>query len=81
MLSASDPLQVCDFLKNTVAINSGANATSRQVSCELLLLLAFQRGSLRHFLDWIEMALDVSPSDANGKELCRTHRGSSPVCC
>ena len=39
--------------------NSGATPSARRISCELLLLLACQRGSLKHLLEWIDMALTV----------------------
>ncbi|XP_076815895.1 putative E3 ubiquitin-protein ligase HERC1 isoform X3 [Clavelina lepadiformis] len=57
--------QVNDFLRSIIAPQSGANATARQISCELLLLLAVHRGSLGHLLDWIAMALSSSSSSAD----------------
>ena len=35
----------------------GIDNTGQRLSCELLLLLAAQRGSLRHLLQWVETAL------------------------
>uniref|UniRef100_H2YDI5 Uncharacterized protein n=1 Tax=Ciona savignyi TaxID=51511 RepID=H2YDI5_CIOSA len=49
--------QVYDFLKSVVVGRFVATPETIQISCELLLLLAFQRGSLKHLLDWIEMSL------------------------
>ena len=51
--------QVSKFLQSVILLDSGANAMTRQIACELLLLLAYQRGSLKYLLDWINMALTV----------------------
>nr|CAB3252556.1 probable E3 ubiquitin-protein ligase HERC1 [Phallusia mammillata] len=66
--------QVCDFLKGIISSESGANAQSRKLSCELLLMVAFQRGSLRHLLDWIEMALDIVPTENTGADYLKHGR-------
>ncbi|XP_057655201.1 probable E3 ubiquitin-protein ligase HERC1 isoform X1 [Diorhabda carinulata] len=52
--------QVCSFLKMAVLSESSADETGKFLSCEILLGLALQRGSLRYILDWIDMALDAS---------------------
>ncbi|XP_055518701.1 probable E3 ubiquitin-protein ligase HERC1 isoform X3 [Leucoraja erinacea] len=52
--------QVTTFLKGVTMPNSGADILGRRLASELLLGLAAQRGSLRYFLEWIEMALAAS---------------------
>ncbi|XP_069758992.1 probable E3 ubiquitin-protein ligase HERC1 isoform X8 [Narcine bancroftii] len=52
--------QVTTFLKGVTMPNSGADILGRRLASELLLGLAAQRGSLRYFLEWIEMALSAS---------------------
>lgn len=49
--------QVTDFLKSTVTAQIPVDQNGRRLSCELLLRLGIQRGSLLCLLEWIEMAL------------------------
>lgn len=59
--------KISTFLKTTVLETSGANLYG-QLSSELLLGIALQRGSLRYILEWIKMALDSStPQLRQGK--------------
>ncbi|KAK9884642.1 hypothetical protein WA026_007479 [Henosepilachna vigintioctopunctata] len=59
--------QTCDFLKDSVLNILNADIKSKKLSCELLLGICLQRGSLRYLLDWIEMALEASSKE--GKEI------------
>ncbi|KAJ8960520.1 hypothetical protein NQ318_013805 [Aromia moschata] len=43
--------------------NLGCSSLDQLLSCEILLGLAIQRGSLRYLLEWIEMALETSCRD------------------
>lgn len=52
-------VQVSKFLQSVIILDSGASCEARQISCELQLLIAYQRGSLKHLLDWINMSLAV----------------------
>ncbi|XP_044756783.1 probable E3 ubiquitin-protein ligase HERC1 [Coccinella septempunctata] len=65
-LGISSIEQTCGFLKDAVLKELNADIQSKKLSCELLLGIAMQRGSLRYLLDWIEMALEGS---AKGGEL------------
>lgn len=47
-----------------VIAESGASYKSRRMACELLLSMAYQRGSLPHLLEWVSVALSI-PSDAD----------------
>ncbi|KAL3277276.1 hypothetical protein HHI36_012626 [Cryptolaemus montrouzieri] len=55
--------QTCEFLKDSVLNTLNADIKSKKLSCELLLGIALQRGSLRYLLDWIEMALQASSKE------------------
>ncbi|KAJ8965419.1 hypothetical protein NQ314_004172 [Rhamnusium bicolor] len=59
-LGCSSLEQVCDFLKNAVLFEAAADIRGKLLSCEILLGLALQRGSLRYLLEWIELALEAS---------------------
>ncbi|CAG9815842.1 unnamed protein product [Phaedon cochleariae] len=59
-LGTSSLEQVCDFLRNAVLQETAADKKGKLLSCEILLGLALQRGSLRYLLDWIDMALEAS---------------------
>ncbi|KAG5885881.1 hypothetical protein JTB14_019144 [Gonioctena quinquepunctata] len=59
-LGTSSLEQVCNFLKNAVLQDNAADERGKLLSCEILLGLALQRGSLRYLLDWIDMALEAS---------------------
>lgn len=65
-LGISSIEQTCAFLKDAVLKDLHADIQSKKLSCELLLGIAMQRGSLRYLMDWIEMALEGS---AKGSEL------------
>lgn len=52
--------QVTQFLKSVFDHNSGADAEGSRLACELLLTIAFQRGSLVHLLEWIGSMLTVT---------------------
>ena len=52
--------QVTTFLKSVTMPNSSADFLGKRLSCELVLALGAQRGSLRYLLEWIEMALCAS---------------------
>lgn len=52
--------QVCAFLRNAVLHETSADVQGKLLSCEILLGLALQRGSLRYLLEWIEVALEAS---------------------
>ncbi|XP_028317880.1 probable E3 ubiquitin-protein ligase HERC1 [Gouania willdenowi] len=58
--------QVADFLKKTSVSggSGGADPTGRRLALELLLGLAMQRGSLKFFLEWMEVALTASISSS-----------------
>lgn len=56
-LGLSSLTQITDFLKTTVTTQTAADYNGRRLSCELLLRLGIQRGSLLCLLEWIEMAL------------------------
>jgi E3 ubiquitin-protein ligase HERC1 len=61
-LAVSSLSDVTVFLRSMVVPQSGADATTRRLATELLLVLAAQRGSLHYLLEWIEMALGASSS-------------------
>nr|XP_039251826.1 probable E3 ubiquitin-protein ligase HERC1 [Styela clava] len=52
--------EVCKFLKHASMPDSGADQDCSRLACELLLTIAYQRGSLPQLLEWIEMALNMS---------------------
>nr|CAH7744986.1 unnamed protein product [Callosobruchus chinensis] len=52
--------QVSEFLKNSVLHETAADEKGKLMSCEILLSIALQRGSLRYLLEWMSMALDAS---------------------
>ncbi|XP_019763936.2 probable E3 ubiquitin-protein ligase HERC1 isoform X1 [Dendroctonus ponderosae] len=52
--------QVWDFLRNVLLHETAADAQGKLLSSEILLGLALQRGSLRYFLGWIDLALELS---------------------
>ncbi|CAG9853588.1 unnamed protein product [Phyllotreta striolata] len=52
--------QACSFLKTAVLTKNSADDNGKLLSCEILLSLAMQRGSLRYLLEWIDMALEAS---------------------
>ncbi|KAM9794366.1 putative E3 ubiquitin-protein ligase HERC1 isoform 3-T6 [Syngnathus typhle] len=62
--------QVADFLKKTSASSGsgGADLTGRRLALELLLGLAMQRGSLKFFLEWVEVALAASVSSRSSSQ-------------
>lgn len=67
-LGANSLDQISQFLKESVLSNSCADFVGKQLSAELLLLIATQRGSLRFLLEWIEMALDASTRTENSQQ-------------
>jgi len=56
-LGLSSLTQLTDFLKSIVTAQIPVDKQGRRLSCELLLRLAIQRGSLLCLLEWVEMAL------------------------
>lgn len=54
--------EVSAFLKSVSLPPSGVDEVGRRLCSELLLLLAVQRGSLSHLLNWIDMAMCASAS-------------------
>ena len=52
--------QITNFLSDIVKPTSPADATGRQLCAELLLGLNLQRGSLRHLLEWVYMAITAA---------------------
>ena len=59
-LALSSLSDVTAFLRSIVVPQSGAEAVTRRLAIELLLVLAVHRGSLHYLLEWIEMALGAS---------------------
>ncbi|KAG8252882.1 putative E3 ubiquitin-protein ligase herc1 [Homalodisca vitripennis] len=57
-LGAETLSQVAEFLTQMAVPSSGANIKGQLLASELLLGLAVQRGSLRHLLEWVRMALE-----------------------
>jgi len=70
-LAISSMSDVASFLRSIVIPQSGAEAVTRRLAIEILLVLAVQRGSLHYLLEWIELALgasstlDVSDDDSH----------------
>ncbi|XP_045467504.1 probable E3 ubiquitin-protein ligase HERC1 isoform X2 [Harmonia axyridis] len=62
-LGISSIEQTCVFLKDAVLNELNVDIRSKKLSCELLLGIAMQRGSLRYLLEWIEMALEGATKD------------------
>lgn len=56
--------QVSEFLKEVVLQSVGVDIEGKLLAAELLLLVAVQRGSLRYLLEWIELALNASATQA-----------------
>ncbi|KAF6207949.1 hypothetical protein GE061_016398 [Apolygus lucorum] len=56
--------QVGEFLSQMADPASEASAADRKLSCELLLCICVQRGSLLYLLEWILMALKCSSTDS-----------------
>lgn len=53
--------QTSGFLKTVFNAVSGADMTGRQLSSELMLALASQRGSLKCLLEWVELCMTMLP--------------------
>lgn len=60
--------QTACFLKTVFSSTSGADRQGRQLSSELMLALASQRGSLKCLLDWVELAMVTPPKTLSDKE-------------
>ncbi|XP_031334464.1 probable E3 ubiquitin-protein ligase HERC1 isoform X1 [Photinus pyralis] len=63
--------QVCTFLKEVVLSPVVENADGQLLAAELVLGIALQRGSLRYFLEWIDMALDGSSKEGSTCKISR----------
>ncbi|XP_037084978.1 probable E3 ubiquitin-protein ligase HERC1 [Pollicipes pollicipes] len=62
---------VSRFLRSVALPSSTADAQGRLLASQLLLGLAVQRGSLRHLLDWLDMALAASTEAAPRPDVSR----------
>ena len=60
--------QTACFLKTVFNSASGADKKGRQLSSELMLSLASQRGSLKCLLEWLELAMMSLPRSITQKE-------------
>ncbi|KAK5649906.1 hypothetical protein RI129_000935 [Pyrocoelia pectoralis] len=63
--------QVSSFLREVVLSSVIENVEGRLLAAELVLGIALQRGSLRYFLEWIDMALDASAKEGNNSKISR----------